>query len=199
MGRGAGRAPLPAPPPTGGGETERGGCAGGRATRWIAAFICCPKGLPHLSQVVLRSSRNLRKLAIPGKSQCACGAAPCCLYYSQSIDVCVPARACGAACCFARAYSCARFMVCCVAMSWSAGCTSDGHTTAVCVLHVCVRSFCAYPSPFHVPCPTPMLHVVCVPSRPRMCCASLLCCGIVMHSVPVCGIQSLTHPFACRS
>ena len=27
-------------------------------------YICCPKGLPHLSQVVLRSSRNLRKLAI---------------------------------------------------------------------------------------------------------------------------------------
>ena len=60
----AGRASLPTPPPTGGGEAGRGGCAGrGAVIRWITALIFCPRGLPHLSQVI---SIFLPKLAIRG-------------------------------------------------------------------------------------------------------------------------------------
>ena len=50
----------------------------------LGALPSCGGSSGGLSQVVLRSSRNLRKLAIPGKSQCACGAAPCC----TAVDVC---------------------------------------------------------------------------------------------------------------
>lgn len=52
-------------------------CRRGRATRWIAAFICCPKGLPHLSQVV-------EVLAKPSQT-CDPRETPVCLWCSSML------------------------------------------------------------------------------------------------------------------